>query len=364
MFLDRRIQVRRLKDALQDPGGEVHLGLHRLLHALDFLDGAVADGGQPFAFAAGGFFERLREALEERVIHHLPGQRGQRGDPVQGGRRGDQLHERLQAEFLAQHFQIPGGGLHLLPLGLHPFPGGRVLEDVIPGLEDFFRKRLILLARRRAGDGAEQREHVRIDPRILLFYQRPAGILFGIDQIPDQFGLGALFLEHLLGDPVGFEHAFHQPLGGEDGLRPQEVALALLGRQGIDHLLGQPAENFFLLDRREAQFRRNEGEEEFLERVVVHQRRGQHALKTAAGALEEIQTPLQQPRFGTGIAPDVDHLLDERRLRGAAGRAFYGRLNGRHGYPFKWGCCILPGRSVPFKTNFFHRQGAKDAKNF
>ena len=78
---------------------------------------------------------------------------------------------------------------------------------------------------------------------------------FGVDQIADQPRLGALFLEHLLGDPVGFQDPFDQALGGEDRLRPQEIAFAKLRRQGIDHLLGEPAEDFFLLDRIQAAIR-------------------------------------------------------------------------------------------------------------
>jgi hypothetical protein len=157
---------------------------------------------------------------------------------------------------------------------------------------------------------------------------------FGVEQLPDQPGFGALLLEHLLGDPIGLQHPLHQPLRGEHGLGSQEVAFALFGRQGLQHFLDQGAQDLFLFHGGDPRFGRDVGQQQFLQRIVIHQRGGQHALEAAPRALEKIQPPAQQPRFGGGIPDDVDDLLDGRGLRRGAVRTFNGGLDGRHAFHF------------------------------
>ena len=229
--------------------GHVHFRLHGLLDPLDLHQSAVADGGQPLAFGSGGAFGPFGQALEEAVVHELPGQRRERGDPVEGRRGGDEGHERVEIDLGSQRPQIPRGDLKFLFLGLGALAGGGILQDGFAGVNGLFRKRRVLLGRRRAGDGVQEREHIRVDPAVLLGDERGAGGRIGIDQVFHQFRFRALLLKHLARDPVRLQNPFHHPLERQRRLRTQEISFAQLGGQRLHHLLDQSAEHLFLFHR-------------------------------------------------------------------------------------------------------------------
>ena len=93
----------------------------------------------------------------------------------------------------------------------------------------------------------------------------------------------------------------------------EQIALTLLGRQPVHDLLDQWTDDSFLFIERHAQFRREEGEQQFLVVIVIDNGRCQAALISTVRTARHVRYAAEQSLLGLRILCDVKELFDIRR---------------------------------------------------
>ncbi len=142
-----------------------------------------------------------------------------------------------------------------------------------------------------------------------------------------------LRLDHFGGDAVGTEHALDEALMGEETLGTQQVGFALFSGKTVGDLGDERADQFFLLVDRDTQLTREKGEQEFLVRVVVHDRSCKGTVVSTGLADGKIGNIPKQSLLSARVGGNVKELLNlsDDRLA-AAGAGDLGLLRRHDGY--------------------------------
>jgi hypothetical protein len=159
-----------------------------------------------------------------------------------------------------------------------------------------------------------KRKELLIDDLFVLFDQLRAHILrCDLHQPFHELDALLLSLDHFGRDAVlaqnGLDHGFIRQVG----LRAEQISLAFFGRQAVGHLLDERTDHLFLLVQRQRQFGREEGQQEFLVIVVIHDGSASRPFVSAELTAGVVGLPAQQALFGLRVGGHVEQLLDVGR---------------------------------------------------
>jgi len=163
----------------------------------------------------------------------------------------------------------------LLAKGTQTYGGLQPLRGGLPGT----------IVRGRLEAERTELEETFVQLGIMLLHERGKGLRGGPEQVLKEAKFCALGLQLFSGDPVGLQHALHEPLSRQDRLRLEQVSLTLFRRQPINCLIDQPAHQPFLFILGYPELDRKISQQQLLGRVVVNDRSCELALISADRAV-------------------------------------------------------------------------------